>query len=142
MIEDDLPKLRYTESVFSEALRLYPPAWGIGRRALEDFPVGGFVIPARSVVLMSPYVVHRDPRWWPNPEAFDPDRFEPEKVKARPRFSYFPFGVEMHYLLAMHLAGGPWRGMYLAQLMHPQHTRAAEGGVRRPGGAGRARSWW
>ena len=53
---DDLPQLRYTESVFAEALRLYPPAWGIGRRALEDYPVGDFVIPARSVVLMSPYV--------------------------------------------------------------------------------------
>jgi cytochrome P450 len=62
---EDLPALRYTESVFAEALRLYPPAWGMGRRALEDYPIGDFVIPARSVVLMSPFVVQRDPRWFP-----------------------------------------------------------------------------
>jgi cytochrome P450 len=88
---DDLPQLRYTESVFAEALRLYPPAWGIGRRALEDYPVGDFVIPARSVVLMSPYVVHRDPRWFPEPLAFRPERWLADDP-ARPKFAYFPFG--------------------------------------------------
>jgi len=88
---DDLPQLRYTENVFAEALRLYPPAWGIGRRALEDFPVGDFVIPARSVVLMSPYVVHRDPRWFPDPLAFRPERWLAED-SSRPKFAYFPFG--------------------------------------------------
>ena len=88
---EDLPQLRYTESVFAEALRLYPPAWGIGRRALEDFPVGDFVIPARSVVLMSPYVVHRDPRWFPDPLAFRPERWLVEDP-SRPKFAYFPFG--------------------------------------------------
>ena len=88
---DDLPQLRYTESVFAEALRLYPPAWGIGRRALEDFPVGGFVIPARSVVLMSPYAVHRDPRWFPDPLAFRPERWLADD-SSRPKFAYFPFG--------------------------------------------------
>ena len=88
---DDLPQLRYTESVFAEALRLYPPAWGIGRRALEDYPVGDFVIPARSVVLMSPYVVHRDPRWFPDPLAFRPERWLADDP-ARPKFAYFPFG--------------------------------------------------
>ena len=88
---DDLPQLRYTESVFAEALRLYPPAWGIGRRALEDYPVGDFVIPARSVVLMSPYVVHRDPRWFPDPLVFRPERWLVEDP-ARPKFAYFPFG--------------------------------------------------
>jgi cytochrome P450 len=88
---EDLPQLRYTESVFAEALRLYPPAWGIGRRALEDYPVGGFLIPARSVVLMSPYVVHRDPRWFPDPLAFRPERWLAED-SSRPKFAYFPFG--------------------------------------------------
>ena len=88
---DDLPQLRYTESVFSETLRLYPPAWGIGRRALEDYPVGDFVIPALSVVLMSPYAVHRDPRWFPDPLAFRPERWLFEDA-ARPKFAYFPFG--------------------------------------------------
>ena len=88
---EDLPQLRYTESVFAEALRLYPPAWGIGRRALEDYPVGGFLVPARSVVLMSPYVVHRDPRWFPDPLAFRPERWLAEE-SSRPKFAYFPFG--------------------------------------------------
>jgi cytochrome P450 len=89
---EDLPKLRYTEMVFAEALRLYPPAWGIGRRAIEDYRIGDYHIPARSIVLMSPYVVHRDPRWFPEPERFDPCRWLPENADARPKFSYFPFG--------------------------------------------------
>jgi cytochrome P450 len=88
---DDLPQLRYTEAVFAEALRLYPPAWGIGRRALEDYQAGGFLIPARSVILMSPYVMHRDPRWFPDPLAFRPERWLAEDP-ARPKFAYFPFG--------------------------------------------------
>jgi cytochrome P450 len=88
---DDLPQLRYTERVFAEALRLYPPAWGIGRRALEDFQVGDFLIPARSVVLMSPYVVHRDPRWFSDPLAFRPERWLTDD-SSRPKFAYFPFG--------------------------------------------------
>jgi cytochrome P450 len=87
----DLPQLRYTESVFAEALRLYPPAWGIGRRALEDFQVGDFLIPARSVVLMSPYVVHRDPRWFSDSLAFRPERWLTDD-SSRPKFAYFPFG--------------------------------------------------
>ena len=88
---DDLPQLRYTESVFAETLRLFPPAWGIGRRALDDYPVGEFVVPARSVVLMSPYAMHRDPRWFPDPLAFRPERWLVEDP-ARPKFAYFPFG--------------------------------------------------
>jgi cytochrome P450 len=88
---EDLPHLRYTESVFSEALRLYPPAWGIGRRALEDYRVGDFLIPARSVVLTSPYAVHRDPRWFADPLAFRPERWLADDP-ARPKFAYFPFG--------------------------------------------------
>jgi cytochrome P450 len=88
---EDLPQLRYTESVFAEALRLYPPAWGIGRRALEDYRVGDFVIPARSVVLLSPYAVHRDPRWFSDPMMFRPERWLSDD-SARPKFAYFPFG--------------------------------------------------
>jgi cytochrome P450 len=88
----DLPQLRYTEMVFTEAMRLYPPAWAIGRRAKVDYPVGDFTIPAQSVVLMSPYVVHRDARWFSDPERFDPERWTPEEAAKRPKFSYFPFG--------------------------------------------------
>ena len=64
---DDLPALTTTHAVVSESMRLYPPAWAIGRRALEDVELGGYVVPARSIVAMSQYVVHRDPRWWPQP---------------------------------------------------------------------------
>ncbi len=89
---DDLPNLRYTEMVFSEALRLYPPAWAIGRRALEDYAIGDFVIPAQSIILLSPFVTHRDPRWFAEPDRFEPDRWLPEAAASRPKFSFFPFG--------------------------------------------------
>jgi cytochrome P450 len=89
---DDLPNLKYVERVFSEAMRLYPPAWGIGRRNLEEYRIGDHLVPPRTVILMSPYVVHRDPRWYPEPDRFLPDRWLPEEVAKRPKFSYFPFG--------------------------------------------------
>jgi cytochrome P450 len=89
---EDLERLRYTEWVLAESMRLCPPAWGIGRRALEDHPVGDYVIPAGALVSVSPYVTHRDPRWYPDPERFEPERFAPEARAARPKFSYFPFG--------------------------------------------------
>ncbi len=89
---DDVPQLRYLEMVFAESMRLYPPAWAIGRRAKVDHAVGDYTVPAQSVVLMSPYVVHRDPRWFPDPLRFDPERWRPEAAEQRPKFSYFPFG--------------------------------------------------
>src|SRR5665213_3204501 len=89
---DDVAKLPYTSGVFAESLRLYPPAWAIGRRAREDYSIGGYAIPAKSILLMSPWVVHRDPRWWPEPERFNPDRWHPGEAAQRPKFAYFPFG--------------------------------------------------
>jgi cytochrome P450 len=91
-VAEDVPRLRYTEMVFAEAMRLYPPAWTIGRRALNDYPVGKYVIPARSIILMSPYVMQRDARFYPDPDRFDPQRWTTEQREARPKFSYFPFG--------------------------------------------------
>jgi cytochrome P450 len=88
---EDLPRLRYTTSVFAETLRLYPPAWGIGRRTLADFDLAGFTIPSGSIVAVSPWVVHRDPRWFPEPLKFSPERWLTEDA-ARPKFAYFPFG--------------------------------------------------
>jgi cytochrome P450 len=88
----DLPRLRYTEAVFAEAMRLYPPAWAIGRQALEAFPLGDFVVPAKAMVLMSQWVMHRDARFWPEPERFEPERWTPEAKASRPKFAYFPFG--------------------------------------------------
>ncbi len=89
---DDLPRLTYTEMVFAESMRLYPPAWGVGRLALEDYELGDWHIPAGSVLLMSTWVTHRDPRFWPDPERFDPERWTPEARDSRPKFSYYPFG--------------------------------------------------
>ncbi|HEV7499276.1 MAG TPA: cytochrome P450, partial [Vicinamibacteria bacterium] len=89
---EDLPALPYTEKVLAESMRLFPPAWGIGRRALRDVELGGFVVPAGTVVALAPNVVHRDVRFWAQPDVFDPERFTPEAKAARPRFAYFPFG--------------------------------------------------
>jgi cytochrome P450 len=89
---DDLPKLTYTRAVFAESMRLYPPAWVIERRAVEPFRAGGYRIPADTLVLVSQYNVHRDRRWWPEPERFDPDRWSRDDAAARPKFAYFPFG--------------------------------------------------
>ena len=89
---DDLPALPYTRMILAESMRLYPPAWILGRRALAPFEAGGYQIPARSIVLMSQFVMHRDARWFPDPERFDPERFSPERQAERPKFAYFPFG--------------------------------------------------
>jgi cytochrome P450 len=89
---DDAPKLAYTTGVISEALRLFPPAWAIGRRAKEEYSIGAYRIPARSILLLSPWVSHRDPRWFPDPEKFDPDRWRPEIAETLPKFAYYPFG--------------------------------------------------
>ncbi|HSI13286.1 MAG TPA: cytochrome P450 [Chthoniobacter sp.] len=88
---EDVPKLAYATMVFAEALRMYPPVWVVGRRAKVDCEIGGYLIPAKSVVLLSPYVTQRDPRYFPEPSQFDPERWTPEAKAARPKFSYFPF---------------------------------------------------
>jgi cytochrome P450 len=89
---EDYPRLVYTKRVLSESMRLYPPAWVIGRRALVDYPLRDHVVRKGSIVITSPYVSHRDPRHFPDPERFDPDRFSSEAVAARPRYAYYPFG--------------------------------------------------
>jgi cytochrome P450 len=89
---EDFPHLRYTEMVLAESMRLFPPAWAIGRLAVNDCEIGGYVVPARSLVLMSQYIMHREARYFPEPERFDPERWTPEARESRPQFSYFPFG--------------------------------------------------
>jgi cytochrome P450 len=88
---DDLPRLGYARMVVEEAMRLYPPVWGFMRQAIDEDRVGGFTIPKRSVVTISPYVTHRHPSYWHDPEGFDPERFTPERIRSRPRFAYLPF---------------------------------------------------
>jgi len=88
----DLPALPFTERVVTEAMRLYPPAWLIGRRAIEPYQIGGYLAPARTIFLMSPWVTHRDPRFFKEPDRFDPARWTPAFKAALPKFAYFPFG--------------------------------------------------
>ncbi len=87
---DDLPQLRYVEMVFAEAMRLYPPAWAVGRRALEDYRIDEYTLPARSIVLMSPYVVHRSPHWFPEPDRFESRALASENVCQAPKVLLFP----------------------------------------------------
>ncbi len=89
---DDVEKLPYTRKVLSESMRLYPPAWTIGREALDDYQAGDYRLPAGSTILMSQWVMHHDPRYYPEPYRFDPERWTPEASTARPKFAYFPFG--------------------------------------------------
>jgi cytochrome P450 len=90
---DDLPRLRYTEMVMAEALRLYPPAWAMGRLSLQEFQLGEYRLPAGTTVLASQYILHRDARFFPDPLRFDPERHAPEAKAARTKGSYFPFGM-------------------------------------------------
>ncbi len=103
-VPEDYGRLRYTEMVFAEAMRLYPPAWAMGRKAVNDFELGPYRLPAGTTVIASQYVLHRDPRFFPEPLAFRPERFASEgeeKVSAygaggrlaRPRMTYIPFGA-------------------------------------------------
>ncbi len=87
----DLPRLEWTSMVLSEAMRLYPPAWGLGRTPIEDDVIDGFFIPRGSLVFVSPWVTHRHPDFWEDPEGFDPERFAPERMATIPRYAYFPF---------------------------------------------------
>ena len=90
---EDVPRLRYTENVMAESLRLYPPAWAMGRYARNDFVLGEYFLPARTTVLISQFVTHRDARFFPDPLRFDPDRFSAEGKTQRTKFTYFPFGA-------------------------------------------------
>lgn len=89
---DDFPALPYTRAVLAESMRLYPPAWTIGREPLEDFEARGYRIRAGSIVLVSPWVVHRDARWWSDPLEFRPERWLGDAEASHPRYAYFPFG--------------------------------------------------
>ncbi len=89
---ENYQELKYTEAVFAEAMRLFPPAWAIGRLAIEDHEFGGFEIPKKSLVIISPYITHRDARFWENADEFIPERWETQSIKeAGQKFIYFPF---------------------------------------------------
>jgi len=88
----DLPKLTFTEQIIKESMRLYPPAWSVARTVVSEFELREYKIPAGSNVVMSQWIMHRDPRYFPDPERFDPNRWAPERALKLPRFAYFPFG--------------------------------------------------
>ena len=89
---EDRPHLKYTEQVIIETMRLYPPAWTLGRTALADCTVGGHPVKAGTTLILSQWVMHRDPRHFPDPEAFQPERWDGDFAKTLPKYAYFPFG--------------------------------------------------
>jgi cytochrome P450 len=89
----DLVNLPYARMVVEEAMRLYPPVWGFSRQAQADDQLGGFHLPRGWLAFVIPYVLHRLPKFWPDADAFDPDRFSPERSAERPKFVYLPFGA-------------------------------------------------
>ncbi len=90
---EDLAEMPYSRMVFDEALRFYPPAWILGRKAIDDDELGGYFIPAGTIIAISPYAVHRHPGFWEEPETFDPERFSMERSDGRHHFAYLPFGA-------------------------------------------------
>ena len=88
----DLPSLPFIESVIKETMRLYPPAWSVARTAINEFELEGYEMPAGSNIVMSQWIMHRDQRFFPEPEKFDPDRWTTSACQNLPRFAYFPFG--------------------------------------------------
>lgn len=89
----DLENLPYTRAVLNESLRLFPPAWTLGRRALGEDELGGYYIAPGTVLAICIYTLHRHPAYWERPESFDPDRFTPENSSGRHKFAYIPFGA-------------------------------------------------
>ena len=88
---EDLPRLKYTEAVFAESMRLYPPAWTVARMNPAEYPLRDYRVPARSLLVMPVAILHRHPKYWPEPDRFWPERWA-EKDESRPKFAYFPFG--------------------------------------------------
>lgn len=89
---EDVAKLKYTEMVFTESMRLYPPAWALGRKIVTDYKIGDYILPKHTTIIMSQYVMHRDARYYQAPDQFEPERWRPECREKLPKFAYFPFG--------------------------------------------------
>ncbi len=139
----DLPRLAYTRRVVAEALRLYPPGWAIGRSVVKDVELGGYTLPAGATVILSQWVTHHDARFYPDPFAFQPDRWLPEAVASRPKLTYFPFSAGprlcigeqfawMELILVVATLAQQWRlslapGQRVA--LRPQLTLRPKGGM-------------
>jgi cytochrome P450 len=138
----DFPRLSYTRMVFEEAMRVYPPVPRLVRTAVRDYRVGDYTVPAGSLVVVSQYLMHRDARYFPDPERFDPERWTPEARRERPAYSYFPFGggsrrcigdgfAYMEGVLVLATLASRWKfslnsservGMSATHFLHPKGT--------------------
>ncbi|HEX2151436.1 MAG TPA: cytochrome P450 [Stellaceae bacterium] len=101
---EDLPQLPYALQVFKEAMRLYPPVYAVGRQPLADFQLGEYLLPRGGTLILNIYAIHRRPDLYPNPERFDPDRFEQGREKNLPRHAYLPFGAGPRVCIGNHFA--------------------------------------
>jgi len=128
----DLPRLDYSRMVVEETLRHYPPTWVTARTTLADVEIGGYVIPAGAIVLLSPYVTHRDPRFWEDPERFDPERFAVGRSAGRRRFAYFPFGGGPRACIGSALASMEMQLIVAMVAQRYRFARAAGSGGERP----------
>ncbi len=100
----DVPLLKYTEWIVREAMRLYPPAWGIAREALSDCQIGGFDVPRGTQLFLTQWLVHRDGRWFEDPGVFRPERWDNDLIRRLPRCAYFPFGDGPRICIGNHFA--------------------------------------
>lgn len=124
---EDCPRLKYVEMVFAESLRLYPPAWVVARTAKESYTMRtGEFIPKGAHLIVSQLVVHHDPRWWPEPLRFDPERFTEEAKAGRPKMSYFPYGGGARFCIGDRFA---WMEgvLMLAAVVQGWRLRAVDG---------------
>ncbi|MBE3559511.1 MAG: cytochrome P450 [Ktedonobacteraceae bacterium] len=123
---DDLPRLTYTEWVINEAMRVYPPVWTIGRRAINAFDLGGYHFPAGSSFLLSQWILHRHPEFWSEPEVFRPERWDPVNGEKVPQGAYFPFGAGPRICIGMPFAQMEAR-LLLATIMQRYTPRLVPG---------------
>lgn len=123
---EDMPNLKFTRAVVEESMRLYPPAWMIGRHAVKDDIVGPYQIRAGEFALVSPYMTHRHPRLWDNPTKFDPTRFLDGRSERVPKFSYIPFGGGMRFCIGANFAMMQAVLMLATMIQRVQFDRVAE----------------
>jgi cytochrome P450 len=138
----DYPRLAFVEQVLAESMRLFPPAWAISRLALDDVTIGDWLVPRGAVAVVVQAVAHRDPRFWSDPDRFDPSRFAPDAKASRPKLAYFPFGAGpricigegfawMEGVLILATLAQRWRMELVSRVVKPQAsiTLRPRGGI-------------